>query len=306
MSTPPINTSGIDEVISEVKGLEKQVSTDQTTITGNNAQIAKDTAIIQNDATELAATKQQLSQTQNALIAAQSILQRKPVIYSGIEKFGLFVADKKIPFQWIQPGNTGNTGGGSSASHGSETWVPGPGGTIITATPKNIAPASDNFDNYMVLPFPAVPPRRQRTTAKNYSCKTPADWALSQQLEGPVLEYIGGGFQSTCAWRFNPHTGLGYWNGSSWVTFLVNGSPVMVDMGQPTMLIGEYSLDQVAHTFTYEWVVINGICYPVGVTVPAVPFAASANQWSVAVQLDCQAGAPVYSAILDGLSVEWQ
>lgn len=306
MSTTPPNTNTLDEVIAEIQGEEKQVAADQITISADNAQIAKDEATIANDAAELAATKQQLSQTQNALIAAQSILQRKPVIYSGLEKYGLFVADKKIPFQWIQPSNTGNTGGGSPLPHGSETWVPGPNGAVVTSVPRNIAPQSDNFDNYMVLPFPAVPPRRMRTTAKNFSCLTPADWLKCQQLEGPVIEYIGGGFQSTCAWRFNPHTGLGYWNGSTWVTFPVNGLPVIVDMGKPTMLIAEYSLDHAANTFTYEWVVINGVCYPVGITVPAVPFAASANQWSIAVQLDCQAGAMPYSAILDGLSAEWQ
>lgn len=123
MSTPPIpNTNTIDEAISEVKGLESQASQDQTTIAGENAQIAKDEATIQNDATVLAATQQELSRAQQALLAAESILQRKPVIYAGLEKFGLFTADKKVPFQWIQPGNTGNTGGGSPLPHGTETW----------------------------------------------------------------------------------------------------------------------------------------------------------------------------------------
>src|SRR6476469_742519 len=118
MSTPPTpNTNTIDEAVSEVKGLESQVSQDQTTIAGDNAQIA----------TEEAASlslHQQLAATQQSLIAAESILQRKPVIYAGLEKFGLFTADKKIPFQWIQPGNTGNSGGGSPLSHGTETWTP--------------------------------------------------------------------------------------------------------------------------------------------------------------------------------------
>ena len=138
---------------------------------------------IQKDAQDILATlpnAQNVYDQDSAVIAglnSQLVIAnaRMPHTYFSLEKYGLFAADKKIPFQWIQPGNTGNTGGGSNLAHGSETWTITPNGTIMAVSPKNIAPRSDNFDNYMVLPFPEVPPKRQRAWADNYSCQTPAD-----------------------------------------------------------------------------------------------------------------------------------
>lgn len=248
---------------------------------------------------------------QNQTFAAQLTTERarKPVTYFSLEKNQLFAADKKIPFQWIQPGNTGNTGGGSPLPHGTETWVTGPGGTIITSVPQNIAPRSDNFDNYMVLPYPTLPPRRMRTWVKNYSARTPADWAKSQQMEGPVIEYKGGGAQYTCAWSFNPKTGLHYWGGATgtWIQFLDStGSPIMINLDGPTYIEHETSLDQNAKTFTYQWVLINGRLILANKKVNAVAIPTSVQEHTIAVQLDCQPAAPSYQAVLDGLNTEWE
>jgi len=62
-----------------------------------------------------------------------------PTAYFGLEKNALFLADKKIPFQWIQPGNAGNTGGPQpGVAHGTCSWTPGAGpngGTLAKISP---------------------------------------------------------------------------------------------------------------------------------------------------------------------------
>src|SRR6185437_12033110 len=152
-----------------------------------------------------------------------------PTAYFGLEKNALFLADKKIPFQWIQPGNAGNTGGPQpGVAHGTCSWTPGAGpngGTLAKISP---AKAFDNFEFYMVLPDPGDDLRRMRW-AGDFYCPTPADWNASQQLE-LQRERIRYGFKYTGAWAFNPKAGLHYWAGAQkWQPFLnPSGSPIMV------------------------------------------------------------------------------
>ena len=231
-------------------------------------------------------------------------LPTKPTVYAGLHAILLFPQDRKIPFQWIQPGNVGNTGGGSSAVHGMETWSVVPGKpTEITVAPKSIAPKSDNFFNYMVLPYPKTSPHRLRFTAGNYGAKTPEDWAKCQQLEWQIEEFRDG-FQYTCAWCVNPKTGLNYWAGAKkWQPFLAGAS--VKSLISPSFVMCEFSLDHDAHTYTYEWITIGSTTIPAGITVPCVA-APGRKEYSISVQPDCQANASPYTVLLDNLSAEWE
>lgn len=220
-------------------------------------------------------------------------------IYAGLEKYALFTKDQKIPFQWIQPGNTGNTGGGSGKPHGTTIWTPTATGTVIQFDPK---PNYDTGDHYMVLPYPTQPPKRLRTTCGNWSALTPADWAKSQQMEGPVAEYVGQGYQYTCAWACNPKDGLRYWAGAQKWQSLKN---VTVSLANPIFWVYECSLDALRHTFTYKWLVINGQKIDVNIEVPAV-LHPSKQEYSIAVQMDGNKVGDAYSALLSNLVTEWE
>jgi len=267
------------------------------------AQIAADQQQELADATTIQGLKDQL-----AAAMARTSTPRKWTVYPGLQSNALFAADKKIPFEWIQPGNVGNTGGGSPATHGSETWTVKPGQpTDIEFAPANIAPKSDDFFNYSVLPYPSVPPEELFMSCRNFAAKSEADWANAQQLEGPQVEYIGGGFQNTCCWSASPTTGLHYWAGADkWQPFKPAGAPIMVDLGKPTPWMAFFTLDHVANTFTYEWLVIGDTLYEVNITVEGVPAALARKEFSVAVQGDGKATAPAYGALLDGLTVGWR
>lgn len=233
---------------------------------------------------------------------------RKPVIYAGLQSYNLFTKDQKIPFQWIQAGNSGNSGGSSPLPHGTCTWAATPGQpTLIGVKPVNISPKSDNFFFYMVLPYPTLPPMRMRFGSGNYAAKSPADWAKSQQMEFQT-EFKGGGYQYTNGWRISPTLGLGYFDklNETWKQFLVNGKPVLQNMGTSTNWLAECSMDTTKHTITFEWIVVENQFYKVGATLAANTISSAEKEFSVSVQLDCQANALPYSAVLDALTAEWQ
>jgi len=222
------------------------------------------------------------------------------MIYAGLEKNQLFTKDQKIPFQWIQAGNTGNTGGGGAKPHGTCAWTPGPTGTVISVDPQ---PNWDNFFFYSVLPYPATPPTKLKATAGNWSALTPADWFKSQQLEGPQVEWIGGGFQYTTCWSVNHNNGLQYWAGAKKWQPLKN---VLIPLANPTFWQFECSLDAQRHVFRYEWLVINGQEIDVNIEVPAVPTGPQHKEYSIAVQMDGSKAGDAYSALLNNLVTEWQ
>lgn len=53
--------------------------------------------------------------------------------------------NSRIPMIWFQPGNTGNTGGGSARIHGAWTITDFPDHREFAIQPANIAPQTDNF-----------------------------------------------------------------------------------------------------------------------------------------------------------------
>jgi len=234
-----------------------------------------------------------------------------PTVYAGEEKFPLFLVDKKIPHQWIQPGNAGNSGGpAAGVAHGNCKWQPGAGpngSTLVSIAPANIAPKSDDFEFYDVLPYPGYDPRRMRWDGDLY-CQTPADWAASQQIEFQ-REHFGGGWQYTGAWAINPKTGLNYWAAAGkWKVFLnASGGNVMIDLGQPTNFFAEWLMDTVGNTFSPAFIVVNGqrIDCNLG-PIKALPAAATRKEHSTEIQLDGKASALPYTVVFGNHRAEWQ
>lgn len=221
-------------------------------------------------------------------------------IYAGLEKNDLYTQDKKIPFQWIQAGNTGNTDGGSSKPHGTASWTPGANGTLVAVDPK---PNWDDFIFYSVLPYPDAPPKLLSAVVGNWSASSVIGWSKSQQMEGPQLEYIGGGFKYTFCWSVEPQKGLRYWAGAEkWKSFPAGVS--IKSLSAPTFWFAEFSLDPVRHICRYENLVINYQLFEMGVEVPAVPAPRQQREFSVAVQLDGNKAGDAYSALLNNLVVE--
>jgi hypothetical protein len=216
-----------------------------------------------------------------------------------------YSVDRKIPFQFFQAGNTGNTGGGSGAPHGTQTWTPGPGGTTVHWAPVVLpGGASDNAFTYSVLPTLPQAPKTLRWAVRNWACASPTDWSKSQQMEWQVEEFRDG-YQYTCAAAANPRKGVFYWHGAKYWQPLMdaNGVQVVYALDHPTPIDMEFTLDQTAHTYTLAKFKIADQTYAPNVVVPAVKVGGTSKQFSVAVQLDGQAAAPAYTAILDGLEV---
>lgn len=216
----------------------------------------------------------------------------------------LIPGTKEVLFKWLQPGNVGNTGGGSALPHGTSIWATALGSaTVITVKPVAIdSKQSDDFYYYMLLPFPASTPRRFIWKASNYSCRTAADWANCQALEFQN-EIIIAGHVHNMGWQFNPHEkAMKYFNfvAQQWQAF---GGIPLPDMGQPCSVLAEFSIDRDAHTTTHEAITLNGTRYLVNVTQPCGGKPATVSKFTTSVQLDCKPNAPSYSALLDGFDV---
>ena len=252
---------------------------------------------------------QQITDNANQIIADAAQLdtqlsiaskKSKPTVYAGLEKLPIGPDDKTL-FRWAQPGNTGNTGGGSPKPHGTYTWTPGPAGTKISIKP---AGAYDNFFFYCPMTYPTVPPSRLRFTAGDWSAATSGDWNKSQQMEWQVEEFRSG-FQYTCGGAVNPQSGLMYWAGAKkWQAF--PGGSNINSLGAPAFIQCEYTLDQTAHTFRLEWIVFNGVMMPAGITILAVQAPISKQEYSISVQMDANSSAQAYSGLLNNLSAEWE
>lgn len=248
--------------------------------------------------TSLNSTITDLNQKITDLQNLQSV-SSAPIVFTGLEK-NPEVGSKTL-MKWWQPGNTGNTGGGSTAKHGSFTWSPSDIGTIFAIKPANISPKSDNFFNMLLLPYPEKAPRRLRWSASDYSALSPTDWNNSQQMEFQI-EIFWGGFQYTCGWAVNPHSGLFFWGAADkWVLF----DKTINSLAEPTCINAEFYLDTSQKTFNVAWISMNGRMISVDKTVKALASSHS-NEFSVAVQLDGKASAPAYSARINNLSAEYE
>lgn len=237
-----------------------------------------------------------------------SLASRKS--FFDLQQCPLFTADKKIPFQWIQPGNSGNTGGSAPLPHGTSSMTLQPDGScIVKVNPVKLPGGqSDNFLFYMVLPFPHSKPNNFGFDCSQFNCVTEADWANSQQMEW-WDELIDDGYQYTMNWSVNPVQGLQYFDrsqpkGGAWIPYMPLGKPILVDLGKPTNWSFTASIDRQKHTVLYETLTCGPTQYDVEKTCNAVP--KTGNQFSTSFQMDGKAQAPAYSAVLEGWNVYYE
>lgn len=227
-------------------------------------------------------------------------------VFSELQSIPVYPKDTKTPFQWIQPGNTGNTGGGSSLPHGTFTWSPSRvGETRITVHPVNIdGKKSDDFFFYCILPYRGTP-TKFTWECDNYSAASSQSWQNSQQFEFQN-ELIADGFQNIFAWRIHPSKGLGYYDKNSvdkWNDFKPQGSNILIDLSKPTAFKSVCSIDRANHTVILETIKVNNQEYEAGITINAT--SQTGTQFSTAVQLDGKPTGVSYDAILDGLKVSY-
>lgn len=260
-----------------------------------DAQLSAQSAQILADKSAIAGLNAQLS----SLAARRSFfdLQQAP----------LFTLDKKIPFQWIQPGNSGNDGGLAPLPHGTcSMTLQSDGSCIAKVNPVKLPGGkSDNFLFYDVLPFPHSAPNKFGFDCSRFNAASEADWANSQQMEW-WDELIDGGYQYTMNWAVNPVQGLQYFDRSlnKWIPYMPLGKPILIDMGKPTNWSFTASIDRKAHTVLYETLTCGPTQYDVEKTCNAVVKAGS--QFSTSFQMDGKALAPAYSAVLDGWNVWYE
>lgn len=230
------------------------------------------------------------------------VTQKQHTVYSNLQAIPLFPHDNKIPFQWIQPGNVGNTGGGSTKSHGTMEWHVQPDNSlVITVHPVNINNKdSDDFFNYCILPYPRIIPTNLTFSAL-YGCKLASDWAKCQQLELQD-EIFNNGFQYTCGAAFNPHSGFFYWAGAQkWQPFKID--PKLLDFSRPQLVDFDFEIDYNNHTYLYNYVQIGSEVIEINKKIPAIVDPHKRREFSVSVQQDGRADGQSYNVVLDNLKV---
>lgn len=174
---------------------------------------------------------------------------------------------------WFQPGNVGNSGGGSAKAHGTSTWIPG---ALVTAKP--VIPY-DNFYFVLDLPVPESAPSRF-VSVRQHSINNLNGW---QALEFEhQLQWNGRVYNM--AWQARVAEMLWYYfdyNTSQWVP-----TPIPVKAFSGLTTIAEFEIDVLAGTCTHVSLTINGKLYPVNVTQPATAKRGVPNKLTIAEQMD--------------------
>lgn len=196
-------------------------------------------------------------------------------------------SDKEGTTGWYQPGNVGNTGGGSAKPHGTSIWTAGP----VAAVSARPAGPYDNFYWVKDLPVPLNAPTRL-VSVRQHSVSNVAGW---QALEFEhQLQWAGRVYNM--AWQFDiADKAVRYFDytTSAWIATKVS-MPSLADL----VTVAEFSIDTLTGTVTHVALTINGMVYPIGVT-QAAPAKAGPNKLTIAEQMDSTA-TPVTIAMTVG------
>lgn len=194
---------------------------------------------------------------------------------------------------WFQPGNQGNSGGGSSKPHGTSLWTPGQPTTVA------VKPAGpyDNF--YFLKDLPMIEDfqedirsftsRRQHSVV-NLSGVQAIEFEHQLQYNGAIYNM---------AWQFDVADNMiRYFNytadptKSSWIqapdTAGVKVAPLLANL----VTIAEFEVNLSEETVTHVGITINGVSYEVNVTQPATVKPGIGNKLTIAEQLD-STGKPI-------------
>jgi hypothetical protein len=136
----------ITDLTDQLGKAQQQVAALQNTITALNLDDETAQAMVASLTPQLAAAKAQVAALQSQLAAAPSALLQKLVnCHTGLHRLPNVADPNARPIlQWFQPGNSGNTGGASAATHGLWTITQNADGSTDYA----ISPVAP-FDDYI-------------------------------------------------------------------------------------------------------------------------------------------------------------
>lgn len=181
---------------------------------------------------------------------------------------------------WFQPGNVGNSGGGSAKAHGTSTWIPG---ALVTTKP--VIPY-DNFYFVLDLPVPETAPSRF-VSVRQHSINNLNGWQALEfehhfQWNGKIYNMAWQFDIADKAVRYFHYTGDP--KTEDWVSTKIP-LPSLTDL----VTVAEFSIDTLTGTVTHVALTINGKLYPVNVTQQATAKPGIPNKLTIAEQMDSTA-----------------
>ncbi len=212
-----------------------------------------------------------------------------PIVFTNLE----------LATDWIQPGNVGNDGGGSTKPHGN--FVMTPGGSIYVPavfSAKGVVP----YDNgYWYKQLSGVLNSMTYFRYKlNVMLPTSYDMASCQALEFELQQNVSGQIHNM-AWQADLK------NSKVWRTFDYNlsqwiptGLPINLASGVWTTVDATFLCT--ASTTTHISLGINGIVTPINITRPATPKVES-DYVNCAFQLDSNSLFAPYKCLVENMSV---
>jgi len=210
-------------------------------------------------------------------------------------------------YEYEQPGNTGDTGGGSEKPHGTYTLTPGPGTLDVQVMP---AAPYNNF--YFYTNLQTASEQSRFVWGGGWCFPTEADRSASQGLEWEIELCLGGDVWNM-AWQILLKPGSNEKQGfrafdythSKWVAVpAVPFDPHWLDPGKILICEAEYISGRTAEQ--HVALTVNGNRTPVTFSQPcrADRWDAHSNYVHYAFQLDADGGATPYRAVLHGLKAQ--
>jgi len=185
---------------------------------------------------------------------------------------------------WLQAGNSGDSGGGSSKPNGTFTIVPGD--TVFSAKgnyPYNngywYLPITGNFDADTLFSY-----------SLQFMLPTAADLSACQAVEFELQQNVGGNIYNM-AWQADIK-GSGLWRTFNYTTSAWEATtiPVKLIAGEWTAITATF-LRSASGTLTHVDFTLNGVTTPINVTRAATPMVQS-DYLHAAFQLDSNGMTP--------------
>lgn len=214
----------------------------------------------------------------------------------------------ELQTDWIQPGNVGDTGGGSTILNGTFLMTPAtleiPAAAAVPAAPA-IFSAQGNYPYNNGYWYCVIPGAWDAMTYFRYQLQfmlpTAADLAASEAVEFELQQNVGSHIYNM-AWQADI-AGTKVWrtfdyNLSEWVPTSI---PVSIVPGQWNVIEAVY-LRGADGSLTHISLSINGVIYPVNITKTATPKVES-DYVHCAFQLDSGSPAVPYTCHVQGVNV---
>ena len=209
---------------------------------------------------------------------------------------------------WIQPSNTGDTGGGSAKPNGTFLMTPAtfatPAIAAVPAAPATFS-AQGNYAYNNGYWYRVIPGAWDAMTYFCYQLQfmlpTAADLAASQAVEFELQQNVGSHIYNM-AWQADI-AGTKLWrtfdyNVSQWIPTNI---PVSIAPGEWNVVEAIFLRGQ-AGTLTHVSLSLNGVVYPVNVTRPATAKVQS-DYLHCAFQLDSGSTPTPYTCKVQGVNV---